>query len=296
MLLLLLWHSLCPVLCTTQICGQVMVINCAMTNPAQVALWEPTKSSTAAAAAVPSSSPGPPGTPVGGDTAASPAQQQQQQSERPWLPWLLQIRSDPSNADVDVITADSVEELADLTRGGEVLFVQTLNTIMISVAISIWHPALKISAIPSRLPVINLCLCFLLVCLLAVSAAPVQASYALTALICHITDEAEAEQAAAAKRGPGGVAAAGGAGALALISPAAAAAAVPRTPGGSSSSVPCIYQVRTAIIGNSLHSAHSLTGISSRLPCCIKMLLHAGRRFMSPQNAVDTIALITASN
>lgn len=99
-----------------------MVINCAMTHPAQVALWEPIKSTAAA-----SSSPAVPHTPLNSDAAAaagissaSPMKQQHQnQPERPWLPWVIQVRSNPGAADVDVITADSVEEITDMLHGGE---------------------------------------------------------------------------------------------------------------------------------------------------------------------------------
>jgi hypothetical protein len=124
---------------------QTLVINCAMSNPSQVAFWEPinTAAAAAAAAATPRGQPQqqpdaetPKGSstnssnaPVaakGGSSSSSPfsssaggQQQQQQHAESSWLPWVLQVRSNPATSQVDVITADTLAELADNTRHRE---------------------------------------------------------------------------------------------------------------------------------------------------------------------------------
>ncbi|KAF8066299.1 Pan2 [Scenedesmus sp. PABB004] len=148
---------------------KVLAINCAMTSPAQAALWEPSRAGAGAP-----------------EPATPPAQQQQQQrasdasgggggdggggaadaaAEQPWLPWVLQVRSDPATAQVDVLTADSVEELQESWAG--------------------------------------------------VPAAPVQATYELTALVCHIVDEDDADAASNGAGGVGGLTSSASAAALA---------------------------------------------------------------------------------
>jgi hypothetical protein len=131
------WLHVCGFLC----CLQTLVINCAMSHPSQVAFWEPIK--TAAAAATPrgqqqqqqgvetpkgdgSNSSNPSAAAKGSNnsnnSSSSPfsssagTQQQQLQHEVSWLPWVLQVRSDPAASHVDVVTANTLDELAENTR------------------------------------------------------------------------------------------------------------------------------------------------------------------------------------
>jgi hypothetical protein len=108
---------------------QTLVINCAMSNPSQVAFWEPIKTAAAAAATPRGQQQQPDAeTPKGSSNAPAAAkgssspfssnaggQQQQQHAESSWLPWVLQVRSNPGTSQVDVITADTLAELADNT-------------------------------------------------------------------------------------------------------------------------------------------------------------------------------------
>jgi hypothetical protein len=75
-----------------------MVINSATSSQADVALWRPLPSAADAADA------------AGGSSSPAGAS---------WLPWVLQVRSNPSSGAVDVVTADSRQALEAQTAGGE---------------------------------------------------------------------------------------------------------------------------------------------------------------------------------
>jgi hypothetical protein len=104
----------------------VLVINCATSNPANVALWKPGNTpdapqqqqqqqdkgdgSTTAAAAADAAAGGGQG---GGSSSSS-------SSGCSWLPWVVQIRSNPASGQVDVLTAatrEGIEEQASAGRG-----------------------------------------------------------------------------------------------------------------------------------------------------------------------------------
>lgn len=98
---------------------QVLVINCATNNPANVALWRPL-TTTQQQQQQP-------------DSQQQPQDQQQQQQPAgntnsssstsssvcgSWLPWVLQVRSNPSSGLVEVLQADTREGVEALAAQG----------------------------------------------------------------------------------------------------------------------------------------------------------------------------------
>lgn len=97
---------------------QVLVINCATNNPANVALWRPL-TTTQQQQQQP-------------DSQQQPQDQQQQQPAGnanssssssssvcgSWLPWVLQVRSNPSSGLVEVLQADTREGVEALAAQG----------------------------------------------------------------------------------------------------------------------------------------------------------------------------------